>query len=84
LSDKKLRKELIRLLSVEGQPTKAVLAQTCMGVFFIRYVSDTIFSINLLPKPPAVRRLHFSLDKRMFRFALAMYEEVITAVVIVS
>jgi hypothetical protein len=24
---------LFRLLSVEGQPTKAVLAQTCMGVF---------------------------------------------------
>jgi hypothetical protein len=25
-----------RLLSVEGQPTKAVLAQICMGVFFVR------------------------------------------------
>jgi len=37
------QKELIRLLSVEGQPTKAVLAQTCMGIFFIRSVSDKIF-----------------------------------------
>jgi hypothetical protein len=32
---KKLRKELIRLYSVGGQPTEAVLAQTCMGIFFI-------------------------------------------------
>jgi hypothetical protein len=29
-------------LPVEGQPKKAVLAQTCMGVFFIRSVSDTL------------------------------------------
>jgi hypothetical protein len=29
----------IRLLSAQGQPTKAVLAQTCMVVFFIRPVS---------------------------------------------
>jgi hypothetical protein len=29
-----MEKKIIRLLSVEGQPTKAVLAQTCMGVFF--------------------------------------------------
>jgi hypothetical protein len=28
--------ERIRLLSVKSQPMKAVLAQTCMGVFFIR------------------------------------------------
>jgi hypothetical protein len=35
--------ELILLLSVEGQPTTVVLAQTCMGVFFIRSVYDTIF-----------------------------------------
>jgi len=47
------QEELIRLLSVEGQPTKAVLAQTCMGVFFIRSVSDTIFAMLFLPKPPA-------------------------------
>jgi hypothetical protein len=26
---------IIHLLSVEGQPTKAVLAQTCMVVFYI-------------------------------------------------
>jgi hypothetical protein len=29
-----LWKELIRLISVEGQPTKAVVAQKCAGVFF--------------------------------------------------
>jgi hypothetical protein len=52
-----LWKELIRLLSVEGQPTKVVLAQTCMGVFFIRSVSDTIFARLFLPKTPADHRL---------------------------
>jgi hypothetical protein len=36
MNDKKLLKQLIRLLSVEDQPTKAVLAQICMVVFFIR------------------------------------------------
>jgi hypothetical protein len=46
-------KELIRLLSVEGQPTKEVLAQTCVGVVFIRSVSDTISVMLLLQKPPA-------------------------------
>jgi hypothetical protein len=51
-----LWKQLIRLLSVEGQPTKAVLAQPCMGVFFVRSVSDTIFAMIFLPKPPADRR----------------------------
>jgi hypothetical protein len=45
LKGKKLRKELIFLLSVEGQPTKAVLAQTCMAVFLIRSVSDTILAM---------------------------------------
>jgi hypothetical protein len=35
--------ERIHLLSVEDQPTKALLAQTCVGVFFIHSVSDTIF-----------------------------------------
>jgi hypothetical protein len=40
-----LWKKLIRLLSVEGQPTGAVLAQTCMGVFFIRLVFDIIFAL---------------------------------------
>jgi hypothetical protein len=43
MKDKKLWKELISLLSVEGQPTKAVLAQRCVAVFFISSVSDTIF-----------------------------------------
>jgi uncharacterized membrane protein len=37
LKDNKLWKKLIRLLSVEGQPTKAVLAHTCMGVFFFHF-----------------------------------------------
>jgi hypothetical protein len=43
MKDKTLWKEPIRLLSVEGQTTNIVLAQTCMGVFFIRSVSGTIF-----------------------------------------
>jgi hypothetical protein len=51
--DKKLWKELICLLSVEGQPTKADSAQTGMGVFFICSVSDTIFAMLFLLKPPA-------------------------------
>jgi hypothetical protein len=34
-----LWKELIRLLYVEGQQTKEVLAQTHMSVFFIRSVA---------------------------------------------
>jgi hypothetical protein len=33
-------------------PTKAVLSQTYMGVFFIRSVSDTIFAMLFLPKLP--------------------------------
>jgi hypothetical protein len=45
--DKKLWKK--RLLSVEGQLTKAVLAQTGMGVFFVRSVSDTTFILLFLP-----------------------------------
>jgi hypothetical protein len=40
------------LLCVEGQPTKAVLAQTCMGVFFIHLLSDTIFAMHCLLKQP--------------------------------
>jgi hypothetical protein len=48
LKDKKLWKELMRLLSVEGQPAKTVLAQTCVGVFSIRSVSDTNFVIGPL------------------------------------
>jgi hypothetical protein len=46
----------IRILSVEGQPTNAVLAQTCMGVLFIRSVSDIIFAMLFLLKPPTDRR----------------------------
>jgi hypothetical protein len=48
---KKLWKELIRLLSVEGRAIKATLEQIRMAVFFIRSVSDTIFSMLFLPKP---------------------------------
>jgi hypothetical protein len=54
--------EIIRLLSVEGQPTKAVSAQSCNAVFFIRAVSDTIFAMLFLRNrsgPPAVHRLQF-------------------------
>jgi hypothetical protein len=54
--DKKLWKELIRLLSVEGQPTMALLSHICVGVFFIRSVSDAIFGMLFLPKPLADRR----------------------------
>jgi hypothetical protein len=43
-------KKLICLLCVEGQPTKAVLAQACMGVFFIRSVSDKIFAMHFFQK----------------------------------
>jgi hypothetical protein len=42
--------EVIRLLSVECQPTKAVLPHTCMGVVFIRQWSDTILTMIFLPK----------------------------------
>jgi hypothetical protein len=45
LKDKKLMEELIRLLSVERQPTTAVLARTCMAVFFIHLVSNKGFAI---------------------------------------
>jgi hypothetical protein len=66
IEGQEVTEKLIRLLSVEGQPIKAVLAQTCMGVFFVRLVSDTIFAIPYLPKartdhhwPPMARCLHF-------------------------
>jgi hypothetical protein len=42
----------MRLLSVEGQPPKKILSQTCVDVFFICSMSDTIFAIVFLPKPP--------------------------------
>jgi hypothetical protein len=44
------------LLSVQDQPTNAVLAQTYMDVCFIRTVSDTIFAMPFLLKPPLVTR----------------------------
>jgi hypothetical protein len=50
IEGQEVTEKLIRLLSVEGQLTKAVLAQTCMAVFFVRSVSDTIFAILYLPK----------------------------------
>jgi hypothetical protein len=50
---KQLWKELIRLHSVEGQPTKAVLAQTCMGAFFILSFPDII--LLFFPKQSADR-----------------------------
>jgi hypothetical protein len=39
----------ICLLSAESKPTKAVLTQTYMGVFFIFTVSDTIFGMLFHP-----------------------------------
>jgi hypothetical protein len=33
--DKKLWKEQVNLPSAEGQPTRAVLAQSCVGEFFL-------------------------------------------------
>jgi hypothetical protein len=33
----------------EGQPTKAVLVQTCIGIFFIVPVDDIIFAFILEP-----------------------------------
>jgi hypothetical protein len=56
MKDKKSWKEIILLLPVEGQPTKIILAKTCVDVVFIRSVSDTIYSVLFLPKPPAERR----------------------------
>jgi hypothetical protein len=66
LKDKKLWKELICLPSLDGHPTKEVLAHTRIGVFFILSVADTIFTILFIPKPPeglcgrpVVRELQF-------------------------
>jgi hypothetical protein len=55
LKDKKFWKELIRLLSVDDQPTKAVLAQTCTGEFSIHSVHDAILFMFFFPKAPADR-----------------------------
>jgi hypothetical protein len=43
--------KLIRLLSVKGQPTKAVLAQACMGALLIRSMSDKTCAMIFLQKP---------------------------------
>jgi hypothetical protein len=46
---KRFSKEFILLLSVESQPTKAVLAQTCINVFFILIqVLECFFFKNFL------------------------------------
>jgi hypothetical protein len=55
--NKGLWKELTRLLSVEGQPAKAVLAPTCVVVLFIRSVFDTVFAMLFISKPLADRSL---------------------------
>jgi hypothetical protein len=63
LKDKKLWKELICLFSVEGQPTKADLAQTCMGIFFIVSVYDALlanaYSYGKVCGPPVFRGPQF-------------------------
>jgi hypothetical protein len=46
-----LWKELIRLLPAECQPTKAVLVQPYMGLFFIASVSNTFYAMLCIPKP---------------------------------
>jgi hypothetical protein len=45
LKNRELYKELV---SVESQPTKEILAQTCTDVFFIRTVFDTVSATLLL------------------------------------
>jgi hypothetical protein len=50
--------ELIRIFSVEGQPTNAVLAQTNMGVLFIRLVSDTTLLYFLSFKAACIPQFH--------------------------
>jgi hypothetical protein len=44
----------------EGQPAKAVIAQTCMDVFFIRLVPYTTFTLIFLPEPPADHSLIYT------------------------
>jgi hypothetical protein len=48
IESKKLWKELIRILSVKGQPTKAILSHTRTGIFFILSVSDIILVVLFL------------------------------------
>jgi hypothetical protein len=45
--------ERTSLLSAEGQPTKAILSQTFMGVFFIRSYLIQFLQCFFLPNPPA-------------------------------
>jgi hypothetical protein len=52
IKGQELWKKTVHLLFLEGQPTKAVLPQTFMGVFFIRSVSDTILAMLFLTQPP--------------------------------
>jgi hypothetical protein len=51
LKDKKLWEELIRLLPVEGQPTKALLAHV-YGCVFNSFGVSYNFRNVFLPKPP--------------------------------
>jgi hypothetical protein len=55
---RKLQKELIPLLSVEGQPNqqRQFYDGHVKGIFFFRSVCDKIFAMLLLPKPRADRR----------------------------
>jgi hypothetical protein len=49
------RQDVMESLCVESQPTKTVLAQTCMGVFFIR--SDKFFTkLHILYSFPNIIR----------------------------
>jgi hypothetical protein len=77
MKDKNLWMELIRLIYVEGRLTKAVLAQTCMGVIFISSMSNTIFTMFFSSEiaadhlanrrgPPVVRGPQF--EKHCFRY----------------
>jgi hypothetical protein len=66
--DKKLRKEVIRLLFVESQSTKQVLTQTCMGVFlFVTCMIQFLQCFSFLNRrgPPVVRRCQF--DKPCYK-----------------
>jgi hypothetical protein len=49
IEGQEVMEELIHLLSVESQPTKAHLAQTSTSVFLIRSASDTIYAFFTMP-----------------------------------
>jgi hypothetical protein len=53
--------------------TKAVLAQTHMGAFFIRSVSDKIFAMLFLPKPPADHLAPMVLGPRFTKHYSSVY-----------